>query len=230
MTELISKDIVDLQDIEKVQFLQTLQADPAKYSEYVTGKMNRIVDESIDTKRASFMKISTDVANQMEMDHNSMATLARSEDVKKMKDYIIHQQEAIESTTKQKEDLTRRQVEINNWYFENKRETLFVLQVLLLSALTVVLLLVAGTQGFLGDEAMNYTIFVVMLLGGGTLVYRWYYTKYYRDPRYWNRQVFEEDRKGGSKQHKICLDFGMDFPEEKPAPANQPTPSPNPKQ
>ena len=30
MAELISKDIVDLQDIEKVQFLQTLQADPAK--------------------------------------------------------------------------------------------------------------------------------------------------------------------------------------------------------
>jgi hypothetical protein len=225
MTELISKDIVDLQDIEKIQFLQTLQSDPAKYSQYVTGKMNRIVDETIDTKRASFVKVSSDMANQMEMDHNSMATLLRSRDLKTTKDYILHQQEEMGAVAKEKEDLTRRQVEINNWYFENKRETLFVLQILLLSALVIVLLLAGGQQGFLSEPAMNYTISLVMLLGGGTLAYRWYYTKYIRDRRYWNRRMFDEDHKGGSKEHKICLDFGMDYPSDNtPAPANQPSP------
>ena len=68
MAELISKDIVDLQDIEKIQYLQTLQADPAKYNAYLAEKQGAILSEVVDTKRASFVKVSGDMGRMMDMD------------------------------------------------------------------------------------------------------------------------------------------------------------------
>ncbi len=210
MTELISKDIVDLQDIEKVQFLQALQADPAKYSAYIQDKSQRILAETVDTKRASFVKVSGDMMQQFTADHNSRAALDRTKDLEDAQGFILDEQAKKQGSTKYNEDLTRRQVEINNWYFENKRETLFVLQLLLLTALSVVVVLVVGAQGLITETFSNYLILFFMLVAGGTWFYRWYFTTYLRDRRYWSRRNFEEDRAGGSKNEKICLELGFD--------------------
>lgn len=210
MTELISKDIVDLQDIEKVQFLQALQADPAKYSAYIQDKSQRILAETVDTKRASFIKVSGDMMQQFTADHNSRAAMDRTKDLEGAQGFIIDEQAKKKGSTKYNEDLTRRQVEINNWYFENKRETLFVLQLLLLTALSVIVVLVVGAQGLITETFSNYLILFFMLVAGGTWIYRWYFTTYLRDRRYWSRRNFEEDRAGGSKNEKICLELGFD--------------------
>ena len=208
MTELISKDIVDLQDIEKVQFLQALQADPAKYSAYVNDKTNRILAETVDVKRAAFVKATTDMGRMMDMDHNSLAALDRTNDLTGTQTQIITQQSAVHDARRSDLDLTRRQVEINNWYFESKRETLFVLQLILLVVLTVVLILGAASYGFVSDEGANYLMFVVILIGAGTWVYRWYYTTYVRDPRYWHRRTFDEDAGKGKRPdtEPLCKD------------------------
>jgi hypothetical protein len=208
MTELISKDIVDLQDIEKVQFLQALQADPAKYSAYVNDKTNRILAETVDVKRAAFVKAATDMGRMMDMDHNSLAALDRTNDLTSAQSHIIDQQSTQEDARKSNLDLTRRQVEINNWYFEDKRETLFVLQLILLVALTVVMILGGASYGFVSDEGANYLMGLVILVGAGTWLYRWYYTSYVRDPRYWHRRTFEEDAGKGKRPdtEPLCKD------------------------
>lgn len=195
MSELISKDIVDLQDIEKIQYLQTLQSDPAQYAQYVQQKSGEILNETVDTKRASFVKVSSDMARIMDMDHNSQAVLLRSGDLLSTQDHIYKEQQRMEGTTKSNEDLTRRQVEINNWYYENKRETLFVLQLILLTALTVVVLLSLQTSGWISEAAANYLLLFVIMVGLGAWLYRWYYTAYIRDRRYWNQRKFEADGK-----------------------------------
>jgi DNA-binding transcriptional regulator of glucitol operon len=192
MTDLISKDIIDLQDIEKVQFLQSLQADPAKYSQYVQGKRESIQRELLDSKRAAFTKTSGDMARMMDMDHNSMATMVRSGQLKESQDHIYTEQERVTRIKKANEDLTRRQVEINDWYYENKRETLFVLQLILLTALTVVILLYLKTNQWIGEKVSDYILFFVLLTAGCTWLGRWYYTTYIRDRRYWNNRTFEK--------------------------------------
>jgi hypothetical protein len=207
MTDLISKDIVDLQDIEKVQFLQTLQADPAKYSAYIQDKSARILSEVVDTKRASFIKATGDMARMMDMDHNSLATLDRSGDVLSMQDQIIASQESQRSARQTNVDLTRRQVEINNWYYENKREKLFLLQIVLLSMLTVAIVLAGAYYGWLPQEGADYLMLFVIVVGAGTALYRWYYTNYIRDPRFWSRRVFPEDGKHKSAG-EICIGSG----------------------
>jgi hypothetical protein len=193
MTERISKDIVDLQDIEKIQFLKTLQADPAKYSAYVQTKSGRILSETVDTKRASFEKVSGDMARIMDMDHNSIAALIRTGELANTQEFIIKEQQRQQQTINLNKDISRRQVEINNWYYENKRESLFVLQLTLIVMLTIVVILAFGSYGIVGQAGANLLIAGAILVGAGTWIYRWYYTSYIRDPRYWNHRTFPED-------------------------------------
>jgi hypothetical protein len=205
MTELISKDIVDLQDIEKVQFVQALQADPAKYAAYVADKSNRILSEVVDTKRASFVKVSGDMARQMDMDHNSRAALMRTEDLANSQTQIVGQQQAEIDSMKYTIDTTRRQTEINNWYYEDKRETLFVLQLILLVMLFVAIVLMVVAKGWLSEQAGDYVMGFAILIGAGVWLYRWYYTQNIRDPRYWNRRQFPQDGKVAPPSAEICI-------------------------
>jgi len=205
MAELISKDITDLQDIEKVQFLQTLQSDPAQYSAYVQEKSGRILSETVDTKRASFVKMSGDMARILDMDHNSIAALDRTNDLANTQDQIIADQQRLENTKTYNKDLTRRQVEINNWYYENKRETLFVLQLVLIVMLTLVVILGFTSYGWIAEDGANYLMGFVIVVGAGTWLYRWYYTANIRDPRYWNQRIFPEDGKVAPPSGQICI-------------------------
>jgi len=191
MAGLISKDIVDLQDIEKIQYLQTLQANPTQYATLISGKTDAITNELVNTKRASFTKVSGDMARFMDMDHNSQATLLRSGNLGASQNHIFTEQGRVISNKKNNEDLTRRQVEINEWYYENKRETLFVLQLILLTALTVVVMFALKTYGWLGPAAADFVILFVLVVAAGTWIYRWYYTTYIRDKRYWNVRSFK---------------------------------------
>lgn len=202
---LISKDIVDLQDIEKVQFLQTLQANPQQYQAYVDQKTGDVMREVVDMKRASFAKVSADMGRLLDMDHNSRAALARTEDLMNTQEHILQQQEDQVGAIRANIDTTRRQVEINNWYYENKRETLFVLQLMLLVLLLVTLTLGAMTMGYLGESAGNYLMGIFIVVGAGTWVYRWYYTAYVRDPMYWSRRNFKGDGKLAPPSGQICI-------------------------
>lgn len=217
MTELISKDIVDLQDIEKVQFLQSLQSDPAKYAAYVQEKSGRILTEVVDTKRASFVKAAGTMAQQMDMDHNSLAALDQARGMNAMEDHLIAEQSGRRDSIKADTDNTRRQVEINNWYYENKRETLFVLQLVLLVMLTVTVILTLAHMGYLPQAGADYLMLFVIVVGAGTWLYRWYYTTYIRDRRFWSRRMFSEDGKVEPPSGQICFGNAPPAPPSGPA-------------
>ena len=205
----LAKDIVDLQDIEKIQFLQTLQSDPVKYSAYIQDKTTRIRDETVDTKRASVVKVSGDMARMMDMDHNSVAALNRTNDLASTQDQIIGEQAKRVGTINYNKDMTRRQVEINNWYYENKRETLFILQLILLVVLTLVIVLWLTSEKWIAQEASDYLMGFIIVVGLGTWMYRWYYTSTIRDPRYWSQRSFQQDGKYEIKG-QICIGTAED--------------------
>ena len=201
----LPKDIVDLQDIEKIQFLQTLKSDPARYAAYIQDKTRRIVDETVDTKRASFFKTSGDMARTLDMDHNSYAALTRTKELEATQDHILAQQREMRDNRIFNRDLTRRQAEINEWYYENKRETLFVLQLTLLVVLTVVVTLSITQYGWISQDAGNYIMGFVIVAGALTWLYRWYYTSRIRDPRYWSTRRFAGDGVNeNAKRDELC--------------------------
>jgi hypothetical protein len=193
---LINKDIVDLQDIEKIQFIQSLQADPAVYHAYIDDKKGRIIEETIDTKRASFAKLTGNLGKMMDMDHNSLVALNRTQDLTATQDQIIQNQSKEYGARIYNRDMTRRQVEINNWYYENKRETLFLLQFTLLVVLFIVIVLGVQYYEFISSEGANFLIGFALMAGGATWGYRWWYTNYTRDPAFWSKRHFAGDAAG----------------------------------
>jgi len=193
MSALIAKDIVDLQDIEKIQYLQTLQSDPAQYNAFVQDKTARILSDTVDARRSAFTKAAGDMARLMDMDHNSLVALGRTQDLSNTQDQIITTQRAEERMLTSNEQLARRQVEINNWYYENKRETLFLLQLVLLIMLTTTVILALGSYGYIPKDISDFVLLFVVLGGAATWLYRWYYTSTIRDPKFWNRRSFQAD-------------------------------------
>jgi hypothetical protein len=61
--------------------------------------------------------------------------------------------------------------------------------------LTVVIILYCATNGWLSENASNFLMVFVIAIGAITWGYRWYFTSYVRDRRYWNRRTFAQDMK-----------------------------------
>jgi O-antigen/teichoic acid export membrane protein len=122
---------------------------------------------------------------------------------------IYTEQEKQKNSRIYNKDLTRRQVEINNWYYENKRETLFLLQFVLLTVLSIVIVLYMSHVGWLTQDAADFVMWFIIVVGAGLWLYRWYYTNYIRDPRYWNqRRRFDDGKFQLSGQICIGTDVG----------------------
>jgi hypothetical protein len=208
MADTNAADIVNLQAIERSRFINSLQADPAAYAAYVKEKKDAIMTEAIGTKRASFLKVSGDMARMMDMNHNSHAALLRTNDLISTQDQILNEQLKLENSKKINLDTTRRQVEINDWYYEDKRETLFVLQFILLVVLLITIILYLQYTGWISKDGAEYLMAFILVVGVGTLIYRWYYTKNIRDPRFWNRRKFVGDGNQAPATGEICIGLG----------------------
>jgi len=90
-------------------------------------------------------------------------------------------------------DLINRQVEINEWSYNNKMDTLFVFQVLFMSLLLASILIALNRQGMVGSGFVWYSIIIVLFIDIIIIVNRTMYTNLRRDPTYWNKRHFSED-------------------------------------
>jgi hypothetical protein len=91
--------------------------------------------------------------------------------------------------------LIDRQVEISEWTYNDKLETLFVMQIIFISLLLVSLFLMLWKSGAIGATFSLYSIVIIVLLMTVVIANRASYTKNYRDRRHWNRQRFADDGK-----------------------------------
>jgi hypothetical protein len=60
-------------------------------------------------------------------------------------------------------------------------------------------------MGYIDQDGADYLMLFVIVVGAGTWLYRWYYTSYIRDRRYWSRRVFSEDGKVEPPSGQICF-------------------------
>lgn len=90
-------------------------------------------------------------------------------------------------------DAMGRQSEINEWTYQNKMETLFILQVTFLGLLLVSLVGMLGRMGIVNRMYMWYIAFFL----GVILFLFWMvkagYTKEVRDRRFWSKRTFAGD-------------------------------------
>jgi len=95
-------------------------------------------------------------------------------------------------------DLASRQAEINEWSYNNKMDTLFVFQLIFISLMTVALLTVLSSQGYVGRGFVTYVMGVLAFIVVIVIINRYVYTRTTRDKRHWNRKRFGQDAGMGS--------------------------------
>jgi len=90
-------------------------------------------------------------------------------------------------------DLANRQIEINEWSYNNKMDTLFVFQVLFMSLLFISIVMMLNKSGIVGSAFVGYTLCIVVFLIIIIIVNRSMYTNTRRDTKLWNRRRFDGD-------------------------------------
>ena len=95
-------------------------------------------------------------------------------------------------------DLATRQIEINEWSYNNKMETLFIFQVVFISLLLMSLLFYLKGTGVVGGSFVTYVFLLLVLIVGLIIINRAVYTATTRDGRHWNRRRFDGDKSRSS--------------------------------
>ena len=180
------------QEIEKIRFSYDLRKNPDDFNRYVTERINRITDETMQKKRAAFQKAHTDMGRYFDMDHNAGFYKTRNGDLIYLQEQLLERSRAAVSGIKHDKDLTRRQTEINEWYFNDKLETLFFLQLFFIVILAEAIVLYFQKNSLI---TAPFAAFLTFLLLGSVIItglYRNRYTEDTRDARFWHRKNFRE--------------------------------------
>jgi len=90
-------------------------------------------------------------------------------------------------------ELANRQIEINEWTYKHKMDTLFIFQITFIGLLFVGVLMMLNKMGVVPWIFLVYSIVIVSILITIIIINRSVYTGYVRDKRYWNRKHFSED-------------------------------------
>jgi len=86
-----------------------------------------------------------------------------------------------------------RQVQINEWSYNNKMDTLFVFQIVFILLLFSSILVILKQMGTFGASFMYYSISIATAIVAIIIINRIVFTQKKRDSVSWDRRVFAED-------------------------------------
>lgn len=91
------------------------------------------------------------------------------------------------------DDSMNRQLQINEWYYQNKMDTVFALQVTFISICIVSIVFYFKSIGSVGPAFAYYVAVIVIILISILILNRVFFTSARRDPVYWHKLRFNED-------------------------------------
>lgn len=109
-------------------------------------------------------------------------------------------------------DLANRQIQVNEWAYNNKTDTLFFFQLLFISLMFVTLLMSMQVMGHLSTEFVTYSVVVLSIINVVIIINRSVYTNTKRDTREWNKKRFRGDNNTdspimrGDKNYQAYID------------------------
>jgi len=179
-----------IQDLEQADNYFGDYQDPAAYAAMVTDKIAGIQADALNSKDSSFAKQYMELGRHFDMTHNAAYYKIRNNDVLNFENDKLANVNTAISAQDYNTDVTRRQVEINNWYYQDKLETLFFLQIFFMSMLTMSIVYYFQRTGYITSGFAGLLTFVLLLIVGGVGLYRYAFTNTYRDSRWWYKRRF----------------------------------------
>lgn len=199
------------QDLEKIRFSENLRKNPSDYSAFVNERVDQMTNEAFHRKRTAFQKAQIDLARYMDMDHNANFYRTRNADLERLQKAIEDNNNRIASQIGADKDNSKRQYEINEYFYHNKLETLFFLQLFFISTLAMAIILYLQKTGMLTAKMAGLLTVLLILVVLITGIYRYTYTSQTRDKRLWHRRYFPDEAAPAPSPLKCNADGQIEF-------------------
>ena len=182
--------ILNLQETDMMNSLSKLSG--AELTSYInTNKAsleNRVIAEHSDT----FQKVYNDMIRSSDTANNIMYYYVRNKDLDNLQTAMLTKTTQEADAAAFDNQTAKRQFEVNEWTVGNKQDTLFFLQLLLITFTLMVCMIYLQKLQILPPIVYNSITGVIAFVILITLIVRARYTANYRDKRYWNRRRFAQ--------------------------------------
>ena len=159
---------------------------------YVKDRMDDIQKEALARKSDTYSRLYGSIETAANADEAAAVYATRQATVGGFQEAVQSLNNSAQNADKFNKDLSKRQFEINEWYYQNKLETLFFLQVFLISTLIMTIIIYMFKRGYMTASATGLSVValgsVVVIVG----ITRYFYTSRTRDRRLWHRRYFGE--------------------------------------
>ena len=166
--------------------------------DYIVKQIEAIKTTALTGKNATMTKTLIDLKRTTDMDANAIRAGIRSGNLLNVQNFIKEHNDSIRNNASHDTDVSRRQYEINEYYYYNKLDTLFFLQVFFISAMTMAIIIYFFRRGTISAKTSGLVTMGLAILVVIIGITRYYYTSRVRDKRLWHRRYFgmEENVQG----------------------------------
>lgn len=195
----------DAANLQAIQQEFEMRANPDEYKAKIQGQLDKITNENKNMKRNAFSRLFNEYGQHLDQEKNAQNYASRSTDVLAMVEGNLRNTSGGMDFNKYNKDLSRRQIEINDWYYQDKLETLFFLQMFFMTMLTMSIVFYFQKTGMLSSAFAGFLTVVLLAIVGIAGVYRWWFTGIVRDSRWWYKRrfgkpLYKEEKKCGCEE------------------------------
>ncbi len=196
------QNVLRLQDVELANAMNTLRADPSKLSQFITDRKSELYNTVTKEHSDNFQKVFGDLQRASDTTKNILYYHVRNKDLDSLQESTFNKVKTTADAASINSQNAKRQVEMNEWSAENKRDTLFVLQLMFIVLTVTAPLLYFQRMGALPSTVFYGIVGLLVVAVVLTIAVRAQYTEYGRDNRFWNRRRFA--KMGGPPVTPTC--------------------------
>lgn len=195
-------DVLSLQDVELANAMASLKQDPAQLADFVRQRKAELYDAVSAEHSDSYSKVHGDLIRSGDTIKNVAFYHVRNKDLDATQEAIYENAKADADAVTYDSQIAKRQYEINEWTVGNKRDTLFILQMMLIGLTLIAPLIYLRRIGVIPTSTLSVITFLITLAIALTFAVRYQYTDRSRDLRFWNRRRFAQ--MGGPPTPPTC--------------------------
>jgi hypothetical protein len=183
-------DLLLRQDIYAAEALAEYKKNPSTFATYINTAKQNILDNALNKHNELYDKAIGDLERANDVQKNIYYYHQRNVDLNNIQEEVYNNMAVTTENNKILNDNARRQFEINEWTINNRRDTLFVFQIIFISILLNTVFLALYRYGITGGAFYTFVTFFIVIIMVFIIINRANYTEQIRDKRHWNRRTF----------------------------------------
>lgn len=184
------QNTLTLQDLQLAQNITNLKNDPAKLNAFISARRNDLYNTVTKEHSDTFQKVYGDLERATNTQNSIFYYFVRNKDLDLVEKQVYDKASADAANAQHDNHLAKRQYEVNEWTSNNKLDTLFIFQMILIALTLTAPMLYLQRIGLIPMTVFVGVTSIFLLAIIFTIVVRAQYTIFTRNTRYWNRRRF----------------------------------------